>query len=170
MTNREIGDPCDKCGDKLVHIDYGDDFSVCCLTCLKNSDVDEGPFRSWEGMVKTMFRESVKILLDNSLTDLEWTYAKNCIHTGLRYFESKRMDEKLTPKRPARDFNEFLLQFVNYLDTFRNQIVLEDCEKFGGRSMPESVRLVMDVNIFEASIKDFLQARGIKIEDISSTT
>jgi hypothetical protein len=166
--NREIGDPCDKCGDKLVHIDYGDDFSVCCLTCYKNQDVDEGPFRSWEGMVKTMFRESVKILLDNKLSDIEWKYAQNCIHSGLRYFESKRMDDKLTPYRPARDFNEFLLQFVRYLDTFRNQIAIEDCVHFEGVCRPESLNLIIKVNEFESHIKEFLKIRGIPIEDISS--
>lgn len=166
----EIGDPCKTCGSPIVWVDYGEDNGSLCLKCYKNNDLADGPFQSWEGMVKTMFKESVKILLDNSLTDLEWTYAKNCIHTGLRYFESKRMDEKLTPKRPARDFNEFLLQFVNYLDTFKNQIVIEDCEKFGGRATSESTKLVIETNEFEDHIKEFLKARGIPIEKLSTTT
>ena len=160
--NQEIGDPCEKCGTKLVYVDQGDDGGIMCLHCYSNSAPD--PYSSWEAMVKSMFKDSVNILLNETLTDVEWKYAQNCIHSGLRYFESKRMDEALTPKRPARNYNEFLQQFLHYLDTFRNQIVLEDCETFQGRATPESVRLVMDVNIFEASIKDFLKARGVEIE------
>lgn len=162
--HEKIGDPCETCGSPIVWVDYGDDSCHLCLKCYRNNDLANGPFQSWEGMVKSMFKESVKILLDNSLTDLEWTYAKNCIHTGLKYFESKRMDEKLTPKRPARDFNEFILQFVNYLDTFRNQIVIEDCEKFGGRATDESTKLVIEINEFESHIKEFLNARGISLK------
>jgi hypothetical protein len=162
----QIGDPCETCGKPIVWVDYGDDNGSLCLHCYRNDDVIDGPYRSWNSMVKNMFKESVNILMNEKLTDVEWKYAQNCIHSGLKYIESRRMDEELTPKRPARNFNEFMLQFINYLDTFRNQIVLEDCEKFEGRATNESTQLVIAVNQLESQVKSFMITRGMKIEDV----
>lgn len=165
----QIGDPCKTCGNPIVWVDYGDDNGSLCLHCYTNDDVVDGPYRSWNSMVKNMFRESMNILMNEKLTDIEWKYAQNCIQSGLLYFESRRMDQELTPKRPARNFNEFIIQFINYLETFRNQVVIEDCVIKDGKPSTESLQLISAVNQLESQLKSFLIARGVNIENLRST-
>ena len=165
----QIGDPCETCGKPIVWVDYGDDNGSLCLHCYRNDDVIDGPYRSWNSMVKNMFKESMNILMNEKLTDIEWKYAQNCIQSGLLYFESRRMDQELTPKRPARNFNEFIIQFINYLETFRNQVVIEDCVIKDGKPSIDSLQLISAVNQLESQLKSFLIARGVNIEKLRST-